>query len=569
MARKKLIEKSYRTLVGTLGPNTRFGQGTYIYDTNDSTRDYGLFALFTGMTADAERFCLDFLAEKTAPYLDSIRTADPARPAALLKEIITDLMNRLETGGFIEPNTAYHAFSIVLVKGGTAYIARINGSPIFYMKDRKFRPIYHQPKARGRESLQIESVSIDEGDRIMLSSEEMIKHPTKLELRNVLLAGEDLTLACSKIQMLATRYEEIESPRLMLIHFRRNESKSATLFNRRNGVVVAAVALFIMVLFLWGDIVRLVNTSSIGYIVTRKNIFQKTVETVTKDSKEYTLEPVYDKLAIAYDLAVDKNGVLYIVDDRESKIIRYDSKTGERKLIGDQADLAFPTGIEYNDNHIYVADFSSSVNRIFIFDGDGNYIGKIPNQKSNDIALRNPKALTVYNNNIYLCDRGNNRILVFDRDGVRHKTINVPDVFREPNGIAVTDNGVIFITLKLSGAAAKITGKAPSQFTLYEESQNNESSKVTLSKPSGIAVDGQGFVYIADTQNRRIVVANPMGRVVGIIDQDKMKDFETFYPMSVKLDPEKQYLYIVAANRYSYDKSCEGKCQSKIWRIKI
>ncbi|MFA6448657.1 MAG: hypothetical protein WCX65_04245, partial [bacterium] len=321
MARKKLIEKSFRALVGTLGPNTRFGQGTYIYDTNDSVRDYALFAIFTGMTADAERFCLEFLAEKTGPYLDCIRTADLSRPASLLKEILTDLMNRLETGGHVEPNTTYHAFTVVLVKGGAAYIARINGCPVFYMKERKFRPIYHQPKARGRESLQIEAVPIDNGDRIILASEEMIKHPTKLELRNVLLAGEDLALACSKIQMLATRYEEIDSPRLMIIHFRRNEAKSTALFTRRNTAVIASVALFIMLLFLWGDIVRLVNTSSIGYIVTKKNIFQRAAESVSNETKDYSVEQVYAGLAVAYDLTVGPDDVLFIVDDKEPGII--------------------------------------------------------------------------------------------------------------------------------------------------------------------------------------------------------------------------------------------------------
>ncbi|MFA6451774.1 MAG: NHL repeat-containing protein, partial [bacterium] len=250
-------------------------------------------------------------------------------------------------------------------------------------------------------------------------------------------------------------------------------------------------------------------------------------------------------------------------------IIRYDPKSGQRSLIGEKADLTFPTGIDYSDDRIYVSDFSSVASRVFIFSEKGSLIGKIPNEKSRDVSLRNPKAVASFENSLYLCDRGNNRVLVFDRDGAHKKTINVPEIFREPNGIAIADNGDIFITLKLSGAAAKITGKSVSQFTLYEDDQSGGNRKLTLSKPSGIAVDKQGFVYIADTQNRRVLIANPMGRITGIIDQDKLKDFETFYPMSVKLDSQKQYLYIVGANRYSYEPSCEGKCQSKIWRVKI
>jgi len=568
MATKKLVERSYRTIVGTLGRDTRLGEGTYIYDTNDSTRDYGLFAVFTGMTPDAERFSVEFLAEKTTPYMDSTRTTELTKPVNFLKEIIFELIAKLESGGLIEPNTAYHAFTIVLVVGDTFYIARVNGCPVFYMKDRKFRPLFQAPKARGRDSLQTATSKIDEGDRLVLCSEAMIKHPSKLELRNVLLAGDDLALACSKIHMLASRYEEVDSPRLMLIHFRRNEEKTQTLFTRRNAIVVCAVALFFMILFLWGDIVRLVDSSDIGYIVNKKNLFQRAVESVSKDTKKYTPELVYDKLAVAYDAAVDNNGVLYIIDDRENKIIRFDQKTGESSMIGGDADLTFPTGIEVTPDRIYVSDFSSVVSRLYAFDMNGALIGKIPNNRSSNIALRNPKSLAIYDNNLFVCDRGNNRIVIFGQNGSDNKVIDIPKSYREPNGISITESGIMFVTLKLSGSVVKIEGKSISRFTIFED-ESGKTQKVALSKPSGIAVDKEGFVYIADTANRRILITNPMGKITGIIDQDTIKDFESFYPMSVKLDPARQNLYIVAANRYSYGPDCEHECQSKIWKIKI
>ncbi len=566
---KKIIERSYRTLVGTLGPETRIGQGTYIYDTNDSIRDFAMFAVFTGMSTTAEQFSIQFLADRMEPYLDYTRTADFSRPVAILRDVLTELYIKLESEGYVEPNTAYHGFSVVLAAGDTVWIARANGCPVFYLKDRKFKAIYTQPKTRGRDSLQIEAVKIDDGDRIMLSSETIIKHPTKLELRNVLLAGDDLNLACSKIHMLATRYEELESPRLMLILFRRNEEKTQTLFTKRNAIVVGLVAIFIMLLFLWGDIVRLVESSRIGYIVKKPSAITEVVKSIGQNAKSYTPELVFERLAVAYDIAPAADGTIYIIDDKESKIVHYDPASQRSELIGDKADFTFPTGIEIEGNRLFVADFSSVVSNVFVFGTDGSYIGKIPNERSGNISLRNPKALAEQGGGIYVCDRGNNRVIEFDGNGIEKRTINLPSDYNEPNGIAVTDDGNIFITLKRTGSVAKIVGKRVEPFTVFEEDQQGNSGKVELNKPSGIAVDRQGFVYIADTGNQRVLITNPMGRVMSIIDSQTLADLDSFYPMSVKLDPDKSYLYIVAANHYSYSPECEGKCQSKIWRVKI
>ncbi|HPI77299.1 MAG TPA: hypothetical protein PLK80_11255, partial [bacterium] len=137
-----------------------------------------------------------------------------------------------------------------------------------------------------------------------------------------------------------------------------------------------------------------------------------------------------------------------------------------------------------------------------------------------------------------------------------------------PNGIAVADSGDIFVTLKLSGTVLKIVGKEITPFTLFEE-KDGENARISLNKPSGIAVDSQGFVYIADTAARRALIANPMGKIAGIIAQDSLDDLQSYYPMSVKLDPKGQYLYIVGSNRYSYDAGCENVCKGKIWRVKL
>jgi sugar lactone lactonase YvrE len=568
MARKKLIIRSYRTMVGVLGPETRFGNGVYIYDSNDTQKNFAFFAFFTGVSDSAERFSLEFLADRASPYLDSTRTKDITKPAAFVKGLISELNSELESAGFIEHGSTRHCFAVALVMGSMLHVGRINTCPIFYMKDRKFRQIFRTPKSRGPESIQVESVSIDNTDHLIVCSEDLIKHMTKLEIRNVLLTDDELNLACSKLLMLANRYEEVVSPRLMIVKFRKNEEKLTTFFTKRNVGVIAALALFIMILFMWSDIVRALKQTQAG-LISRKGIVNRMTQMVQPDVKTYVPELVMDNLSVPYDAAVDERGVVYAVDDRETKVIKYDPGTGKRELIGDKLNLSFPTGIDIADNRVYVADFSRQVNRVFIITADGAYIGKAPDEVSENLSMKNPKSVSVLSDAIYVCDRGNNRILIFDPDGALRKKIDVPsNTYLEPNGLAATDNGNLFVTLKMSGTIAKISGNSISSFTLYIE-KDGGTKKITMDKPSGIAVDPQGFIYVTDTGNRRILVSNPMGRIVGDIDEENFKEFENFYPMNVKLDKSKQYLYIIGSNHYSYDPSCEKECRGKIWRVKI
>ncbi|HOO55293.1 MAG TPA: NHL repeat-containing protein [bacterium] len=569
MAKKKLITKSFRTLVGALGPEIRHGQGVYIYDTNDSEKDYAFFTLLSGASEKAERFAIDFVSQKTAPYLDCTRSKNIAKPDVFLRSIITELLAELEKEGLVEHGSTRHNFCVVFVKSSTMYIGRVNSCPVFYMKDRKLRQLFKQPRSRGEESIQIGSVNIENGDKLVLCNEDLIKNLTKLELRNLLLTENDLSLLCSKIQMLAARYEETEKPRLAVVNFKENPRRNISMLNSRNIAMVAALAFFIMLLFSWGDITRMIHTAPLGYIVKKqRNIVERAMDKVIQEGKLNKPELVVEGLRVPYDAVPDGKGNIYIVDDGESKIIKFNAQTGQKNLIGEKIKLQFPTGIDIIGDRLYATDLSQQVSKVFIFKTDGTYVGRAPDDRSIMVSMHNPKSVAAVKGILYVCDRGNNRILSFDPDGTFQKKTDLSKGYREPNGIAVTEGGDLFVTMKLSGIVAKISGKNITPFTLFRE-ENGETKKVSLSKPSGIAVDALGFVYISDTSNKRLVAANPMGSVIGILDQDNFKEFETAYPMGVKVDSKNNYLYLVTSNRYSYDSSCEGKCNGKVWRIKI
>ncbi len=576
MTGKKTIQSSYRTLVGVLENGHKFGAGTYLLDSNDTSKYYGIFAVFSGMAPQAEQESLALLASMVEPYSEVYKRGELSRPGAFLKQLIGEFIKLQEEKGLVEAGSARHSFAIALVKNNAMYIGRINECPVFFLKDRKFRKIFKPPKGRGVASIQVEGISIGDGDKVVLSNEDMVKNLTKLEVRNILTTEDDLNLACNKINMLANKYEETQTPRLLIIKFKQLQETSQAILNKRYFAVFGAMAILIMLFFLWGDIVSVIRMSPVSVVFQKNRGWsQRVVKSVKSamQAQSYDFELVYDKLLVPYDVAIAKDGTLYIIDDAETQIIKYNPASGSREKIGRKVKLSFPTGIDVLEDKIYVADFS--VNKVYIFRTDGSFAGTIPDSRSYMVRLINPKSVKAVGKGseriVYVSDRGNNRLLKFDHEGtyLNEGTIKMPSGFSQPNGLAVTRGGIIYLTLKISGQVGKISSKnIVTDFLIFQEGAKG-SEEVRLSKPSGIEVDNKGNVYICDTGNQRIVIANQMGKLKAVLDRDKVEDFKSFYPLSIKMGPQGDYIYIVASNRYKYNPKYKSKCKGKIWRMKI
>ena len=82
-----------------------------------------------------------------------------------------------------------------------------------------------------------------------------------------------------------------------------------------------------------------------------------------------------------------------------------------------------------------------------------------------ETPMRRPQSLYILDEEIFVCDTGNNRVLQIHREGDLYTLVRIID---------------------------KITGASPE----------------TLSAPSDVFVDEDGNIYIADTNNNRVVKAD-------------------------------------------------------------
>ncbi|MFH2120776.1 MAG: 6-bladed beta-propeller [Pseudomonadota bacterium] len=134
-----------------------------------------------------------------------------------------------------------------------------------------------------------------------------------------------------------------------------------------------------------------------------------------------------------------------------------------------------------------------------------------------------PKDIAVGRNGyIYVVDSWNHRIQKFTLEG---QLVNQwgrdgtgDGDFHYPYGIAVDGSGFVYVTDSLNYRVQKFT--ANGQFVTKWGSKGGvdgmfgEGQSLNMYGPSGIAVDGSGFVYVADTGNHRIQKFTPDGQFV-------------------------------------------------------
>jgi len=119
---------------------------------------------------------------------------------------------------------------------------------------------------------------------------------------------------------------------------------------------------------------------------------------------------------------------------------------------------------------------------------------------------------------IYVVDSWNHRILKFTLEG--HfvaqwgRDGNGDGEFHYPYGIAVDSNGYVYVTDNLNYRVQKFTEDG--QFVSKWGNEGGKDGEFGPGQagygPSGIVVDGSGFVYVADTGNHRVQKFTPEGQ---------------------------------------------------------
>ena len=169
-----------------------------------------------------------------------------------------------------------------------------------------------------------------------------------------------------------------------------------------------------------------------------------------------------------------------------------------------EAQFNSPSGIAVdNKDYIYVAD--SKNNRVQKFDPDGNYVSEFTGEDNTCGQLSSPGGIKINKEGeIHVVDRGNSRIIVLTASMEYKSTIGSPEQLGDPKDLAFDENGCIYISdLKQNCILVyQETGEYRGRFG------GTGTQKGRLNRPSGIAIDRFGRLFVCESANHRVSVFN-------------------------------------------------------------
>jgi len=183
-------------------------------------------------------------------------------------------------------------------------------------------------------------------------------------------------------------------------------------------------------------------------------------------------------------------------------------------IYGPTADfLNNPQGTIVWNNNIYVADTVNS--RVMVFDYTGSFIRQIGGRGNFTGAMVGPTDMGIYNNNLYVADYELGKIGIYSLTG------EFIDYFAEanlkgPSGIKVVgDRFYVFDSISQEVFIFDSTGKVLNSFG----GKGSEPGQFYYAK--GINVDGEGNIYVADSNNFRLQVFTPEGQEKAVWKSDQ------------------------------------------------
>ena len=121
-----------------------------------------------------------------------------------------------------------------------------------------------------------------------------------------------------------------------------------------------------------------------------------------------------EHLSYPNGIAVDRNGNIIVSDSGNARLMVYNGLGKLTKIIA-QPDLraAVPRGITIDDkNRIYVVDIFG--HKVVVYDSDFKFLFEFAKRGLDDGQLNFPNGIQYENNKIYVTDRENNRVVVFN-----------------------------------------------------------------------------------------------------------------------------------------------------------
>jgi DNA-binding beta-propeller fold protein YncE len=221
-----------------------------------------------------------------------------------------------------------------------------------------------------------------------------------------------------------------------------------------------------------------------------------------------------------YGIAVDSKGLVYVADQKVGAVFIFNTETRDTQLIrnGYEAHFGWINGLAIDDDdRLFVAD--GKMKRVMIFNAKHEVDGQITEGLVDPVGI----AIDTANRFLYVVDTQQDQVIVYDADslkllrrigtGGKNHYLTTPGDFGAPQGVAVDGEGNVYVTDTLNNRVEifDADGNFVSLFGKHGDGPGY------FARPKGIAVDGDGHIWVADEMEDRLQVFNKEGDLLTYI----------------------------------------------------
>jgi DNA-binding beta-propeller fold protein YncE len=240
------------------------------------------------------------------------------------------------------------------------------------------------------------------------------------------------------------------------------------------------------------------------------------------DAEKFNPKTFPFQLIGPYGIAIDSKGLVYVADQRVGAIFIFNTETRDTEMIrnGYEAHFGLVNCLAIDDDdRLFVSD--GKMKRVLIFNPKHELEGQISDGLVDPVGL----AIDTENRLLYVVDSAQDQVIVFDADslkllrrigtGGKNHFLTTPGDFAEPQGVAVDNEGNVYVTDTLNDRVEIFDGDGNFVSTFGKAGDGPGA----FTRPKGIAVDSDGHVWVADEMQDNLQVFNKDGQLLAYIGQ--------------------------------------------------
>ncbi len=259
------------------------------------------------------------------------------------------------------------------------------------------------------------------------------------------------------------------------------------------------------------------SAQKLSQVDTPNNKKQKWMDRLAGTQSVNDSGKVLFQLAEPYGMAVDSKNNLYVADQKVGAIFIFNTETREVELIKNKTHAHFDRiiGLAMDDNdRLFVSD--PGLHHIMVFDTDH----KAEDVITEGMVSPGGMALDKENRLLYVADVELDQVLVYDADSFKllrkigttgHKhELTTPGDFSKPTDVALDPDGNLYVcdTLNNRIEIFDADGKFMSTFGKAGDGPGY------FARPKGVAIDSDGHIWVADGMQDRVQVFNKEGQLL-------------------------------------------------------